>query len=151
MSDEGPNEDRDELEALADLLRSSERSWRELAPFREAALVHFTDPELRATLQRMGEATLDRAIEFERGPDYGELPVMAMFRALHADLWHAWGFAVTVVATPRLAQATEEEHRLCEQSRPLLRLLKQATDELERLLGPPPPTQPRQADRAKAN
>ncbi len=102
------------------------RRWRELAPFREAVLFHFTPPALRDKVIAMSEAVADRILEevtAESGQ--GEPEVLAHLRAVIADLRHGENSLREVAAT----YADEIE---AAEKRDLLRLALQLARSVER-------------------
>ncbi len=127
------------------------RRWREMAPFRESVLVHFTRPGLRQRVQNTCEEIAEEALELEDGSGVGEPWLKAGTRAGIDDLWHTQQGFVGLAATRRLSAVTEEEDQLCQALEILAEDLAQKIAELERRLGPPPPELPADAARRPLN
>ncbi|MEP7011557.1 MAG: hypothetical protein ABJC13_14640 [Acidobacteriota bacterium] len=127
------------------------RRWREMAPFRESVLVHFTRPGLRQRVQDACEKIAEEALELEDGSGFGEPWLKAGTRAGIDDLWHTKQAFAGLAATRRLSTVTEEEDRLCQALEILAEDLEQKIADLERRLGPPPPELPPDASRRAPN
>ncbi len=127
------------------------RRFREMAPFRESVLVHFTRPGLRQRLQDACEAVAEEALELEDGSGFGEPWLKAGTRAGLGDLWHTQQAFSGLAATRRVSVVIEEEDRLCQALENLAEGLAQKIADLERRLGPPPPELPVDAARRPAN
>jgi hypothetical protein len=115
------------------------RRWRDLAPFREAVLFHFTPPALREQVVALCEAVADQILE-EVTADlgYGEPRSRAQLRAVLADLQHD-KFALVETVTAAADEIEEPDAR--EIRRRSMRLAKHLERELaglESLIGPPP-------------
>ena len=78
------------------------RRWRELAPFREAVLFHFTPPALRSQVVALSEAVADQILEeVTENPGYGEPESRAHLRAVMVDLQHGGMSLGEIWASPR--------------------------------------------------
>ncbi|HEV7672559.1 MAG TPA: hypothetical protein VGS22_28915 [Thermoanaerobaculia bacterium] len=115
------------------------KRWRELSPFREAVLFHFTPPALRDQVIVLSEAVVDKILEEVTDvADFGEPDSRAHLRAVIADLQHDRMSLREVVAShPDEMEALEDR----ESFRLALRLakyLERALANLERLIGPAP-------------
>ncbi|MEP7008954.1 MAG: hypothetical protein ABJC13_01380 [Acidobacteriota bacterium] len=113
--------------------------WRELAPFREAVLCHFADPELRAKLAVLTEAVADRLLELEKeGGDDGEPWPKVHLRALVADLRHSREGLNEAVSNLEENDSILDRKRLIQVATELIRDLDRDLSKIEDLLGPPP-------------
>ncbi len=116
------------------------RRWRELAPFREAVLFHFTPSALREKVVALGEAIADQILEeVTEGSGSGEPEARAHLRAVIADLEHGGMSLREVVAStpgeteePKDREALRRAHRLA-------KYLERALADLNGLIGPAPP------------
>jgi len=132
-----------------DLVRGSNR-WRELAPFREAVLSHFADPELRAHLALLSEALADHLLEFEEGaPELGEPWPRVQLRALTTDLRHSWEGLKTLVSAAKGDESLADQKRLIQVSEELTRGLDRDLSKVESLLGALPKPRPPKKGRGK--
>ncbi|HXU33265.1 MAG TPA: hypothetical protein VN851_22075 [Thermoanaerobaculia bacterium] len=127
------------------------RRWAEMAPFREAVLVHFTRPRLRDQLQKACEEIALEALELEEGADLSESWLKVGSRAGIGDLWHTQQYFQTLAATRRVSIVTEEEDLLCQFLEAVAEALARLIADLERQLGPPPPELPPDAMGRPAN
>ena len=89
--------------------------WDELAPFRASFLRHFTQPEDRAALERVGHLLFEHALEFSRHwPKDPEPTVSSQVRAAVEDLRYLTGYLEMVGAERQFSTLEPEEHRLCQ-------------------------------------
>ncbi|MEP7012508.1 MAG: hypothetical protein ABJC13_19480 [Acidobacteriota bacterium] len=115
------------------------RRWRDLAPFREAVLFHFTPPALREQVIALCEAVADQVLE-EVTADlgYGETRFRAHLRAILADLQQG-RLALRENVAPAADEIEEtDDQEIHRRSLRLAKHLERELASLENLLGPPP-------------
>lgn len=115
------------------------RRWRELAPFREAVLFHFTPPAIREQIVVLSEALADRILEeVTEALPFGEPSSRAHLRAVMADLEHDGSSLrefVTAYSEEMVAPNDREALRI---SLRLAEALERALADLKGLIGPAP-------------
>ncbi|MEP7011691.1 MAG: hypothetical protein ABJC13_15310 [Acidobacteriota bacterium] len=120
-----------------DVVRGSR--WRELAPFREAVLSHFANPDLRAELAVVCEAIADQMLEREEedlAP--GESWATARLRAVLADLLFSKKALDEILTILPDDDSIPNRQQLSQRAAALVRQLDRDLANLESDLGPPP-------------
>ncbi len=137
MSDAKPEVTKLRLYLDLDVVRG--RRWRELAPFREGVLFHFSPAALRQEIVVLSEALADRILEsVTEAPAFTEPGYRAHLRAVMADLAHDGGSLREFFAAysdEMVAPADREILRLALQ---VAEALGHALVELNVLIGPAP-------------
>ncbi len=117
------------------------RRWRELAPFREAVLFHFTPAALRGKVVALSEAMADQILEeVTEAPGFGEPIARAHLRAVIADLQHGATSLREVSASPPGETESPQDRAALRRSHRLAKQLERALADLNGLIGPAPPT-----------
>ncbi len=113
--------------------------WRELAPFREAVLFHFTPPALREQIVLLSEALADRILEdVTEAPTFGEPGWRAHLRAVMADLEHDGAGLREFVAAYSGEMIAPNDREILRLSLRLAEALERTLTELSGLIGPAP-------------
>jgi hypothetical protein len=132
------------LRLVLDLEVVEGKRWRELAPFREAVLFHFTPAALREKVVTLSEAVADQILEeVTDKAGYGEPESRAYLRAVITDLQHGGLGLREVVALPSNDTDAPEDRESLRLSLRLAKYLERALADLERLIGPPPASKPK--------
>ncbi len=116
------------------------RRWRELAPFREAVLFHFTPSALRGKVVALSEAIADQILEeVTENLGLGEPEARAHLRAVLADLQHGGMSLREVVASTPDETEEPKDREAFRLSLRLAKHLERALLDLNGLIGPAPP------------
>ncbi len=122
--------------------------WRELAPFREAVLFHFSPPALRQQIVVLSEALADQILEnVTEAPALAEPGYRAHLRAVMADLEHDEGSLREFAAAYAEEMVGPKSREILRVSRQLAEALEGALEELQGLIGPAPGENPDGTDR----
>ena len=117
--------------------------WRELCPFREAVLFHFTSPALRDQIVVLSDALATRILEEEpEVPTPGEPTWRAHLYALTADLEHDRLSLREFVAAYSKEMITPNDQEILRLTLQLTEALERTLAELSALIGPAPSTAP---------
>ncbi len=115
------------------------RRWRELAPFREAVLFHFTPSALRQQVVVLSEALADQILEeVTEAPSFAEPSSRAHLRAVMADLAHDGGSLREFVAAYSDEMEAPDDREILRISLQVAEVLERALVELNVLIGPAP-------------
>lgn len=89
--------------------------WDELAAFRAAFLRHFTQPEDREALERVGHLLYEHALEFSHHwPTDPDSAVVGQLKAAVADLRYVTGYLERVGSERQYSTLDDAEHALCQ-------------------------------------
>lgn len=137
MSDTKPEITKVRLFLDLDVVRRSR--WRELAPFREAVLFHFTPSALRQQIVVLSEALADRILEeVTEAPAFAEPGYRAHLRAVMADLAHDGGSLREFVAAYADEMEAPDDREISRIALQVAEALARALVELNVLIGPAP-------------
>ncbi len=115
------------------------RRWRELSPFREAVLFHFTPPALREQIVVLSEALADRILEeVTEAATFGEPGFRAHLRAVMADLKHDGLSLREFVAAYSQEMEAPKDRETLRLTLHLAEALERALADLDSLIGPAP-------------
>jgi hypothetical protein len=103
----------------------SDEPWNELAAFRETALRHFTRPEDRACLLRLGELLTESALEQAHlWPSFEGSETESGIAAACRDLHHLRCFLISLGDARHLAVLSPRQHELAGAAARAARLLR---------------------------
>ncbi len=137
MNDTKPEITKFRLSLDLDVVRGSR--WREMAPFREAVLFHFTPPAIRQQIVVLSEALADRILEeATEAPPFGEPSSRAHLRAVMADLEHDGSSLREFAAAYSEEMVAPNDREALRISLRLAEALERAVADLNVLIGPVP-------------
>lgn len=88
--------------------------WDELSPFRASFLRHFTEPEDRAAMERIGSLAYELVLEFKgHWPDDGRSEIASETLAAVEDLRYLAGHLGEVGRVREDDALTDGEHAMC--------------------------------------